>query len=78
MRCVVLLGPRQVGKTTLALGIQNELGDKAIYLDLESRADRARIAEPETYLAMHQDRLVILDEIHRAPELFSILRGKND
>jgi uncharacterized protein len=78
MPCVVLLGPRQVGKTTLALAIQNELKGKAIYLDLESRADRARIAEPETYLAMHQDKLVILDEIHRAPELFSILRGQID
>jgi uncharacterized protein len=76
--CVVLLGPRQVGKTTLAMAIRNELADKAIYLDLESRADRARIAEPETYLAMHQDKLVILDEIHRAPELFSILRGQID
>jgi uncharacterized protein len=78
MPCVVLLGPRQVGKTTLALSIQNELGSKAIYLDLENRADRVRIAEPESYLAMHQDKLVILDEIHRAPELFSILRGQID
>jgi uncharacterized protein len=78
MPCVVLLGPRQVGKTTLAMSIQNELGSKAIYLDLENRADRVRIAEPESYLAMHQDKLVILDEIHRAPELFSILRGQID
>jgi uncharacterized protein len=78
MPCVVLLGPRQVGKTTLALSIHAELAGKAIYLDLESRDDRARIAEPETYLAMHQDKLVILDEIHRAPELFSILRGQID
>jgi uncharacterized protein len=78
MPCVVLLGPRQVGKTTLAMAIQNELDGKAIYLDLENRADRARIAEPESYLAMHQDKLVILDEIHRAPELFSILRGQID
>jgi uncharacterized protein len=78
MPCVVLLGPRQVGKTTLAMSIQKELEGRAIYLDLENRADRARIAEPESYLAMHQDKLVILDEIHRAPELFSILRGQID
>jgi uncharacterized protein len=78
MPCVVLLGPRQVGKTTLAMSIQKELGRRAIYLDLENRADRARIAEPESYLAMHQDKLVILDEIHRAPELFSVLRGQID
>jgi uncharacterized protein len=78
MPCVVLLGPRQVGKTTLAMSIQKELVRRAIYLDLENRADRARIAEPESYLAMHQDKLVILDEIHRAPELFSVLRGQID
>lgn len=78
MPCVVLLGPRQVGKTTLALSLRDELGPNAIYLDLESRADRARLTEPESYLALHQDKLVILDEIHRVPELFSVLRGQID
>jgi len=73
---VVLLGPRQVGKTTLALEIAR--GQGAIYLDLESEADRARLSNPELYLAGHLDRLVILDEIHRAPRLFPALRGLID
>ena len=73
---VALLGPRQVGKTTLAL----EVGKiyQALYLDLESEQDRAKLAQPELYLADHQDKLVILDEIHRAPNLFPVLRGLID
>lgn len=73
---VALLGPRQVGKTTLAL----EIGKvhNAIYLDLESEQDRAKLTQPELYLADHQDKLVILDEIHRAPGLFPVLRGLID
>ena len=73
---VALLGPRQVGKTTLAL----ELGQHhhALYLDLESERDRAKLTQPELYLADHRDKLVILDEIHRAPGLFAVLRGLID
>lgn len=73
---VALLGPRQVGKTTLAL----EIGQRydALYLDLESAQDLAKLAQPELYLQDHQDRLVILDEVHRAPGLFPILRGLID
>lgn len=73
---VALLGPRQVGKTTLAL----EVGKKhnAIYLDLESERDRTKLSQPELYLADHQDKLVILDEIHRVPGLFPVLRGLID
>lgn len=73
---VALIGPRQVGKTTLAL----EVGKvhNALYLDLESEQDRAKLAQPELYLADHQDKLVILDEIHRAPNLFPVLRGLID
>lgn len=73
---VVLTGPRQVGKTTLALEVAS--GREAVYLDLESEADRARLAEPELYFADHLDDLVILDEIHRAPGLFEELRGSID
>lgn len=73
---MVLLGPRQVGKTTLALAVGGERG--ALYLDLESEQDRAKLEEPELYLGDHLGRLVILDEIHRAPGLFPVLRGLID
>jgi predicted AAA+ superfamily ATPase len=70
---VGLIGPRQVGKTTLALSIARDSG--AMYLDLESPADRRKLDDPALYLGQHRDRLVILDEIHRVPELFQALRG---
>ena len=73
---VALLGPRQVGKTTLALEIGRPIN--ALYLDLESEQDRAKLAQPELYLADHQDKLVIIDEVHRAPGLFPVLRGLID
>ena len=73
---VALLGPRQVGKTTLALEVGKRFD--TLYLDLESEQDRARLAQPELYLADHQDKLVILDEVHRAPGLFPVLRGLID
>lgn len=73
---VALLGPRQSGKTTLALEIVQTR--PAIYLDLESEQDRAKLAQPELYLADHLDKLVILDEVHRAPGLFPVLRGLID
>jgi predicted AAA+ superfamily ATPase len=73
---VALLGPRQVGKTTLALEVTKTL--PGIYLDLESERDRAKLAQPELYLSDHLDKLVILDEIHRAPGLFPVLRGLID
>jgi len=76
---VALLGPRQVGKTTLALALAEDLGEGgARYLDLESPADRARLADAGAYLEAQQGRLVILDEIHRMPELFAVLRGLVD
>ncbi len=73
---VCLLGPRQSGKTTLALAIGEQKG--ALYLDLESETDRARLADPERYLGAYLDRLVILDEVQRTPGLFPILRGLID
>lgn len=73
---VGLLGPRQVGKTTLALEIAEDR--PAVYLDLESPPDRARLADPDRYLADHADELVILDEVQRWPELFQTLRGVID
>jgi predicted AAA+ superfamily ATPase len=80
---VALLGPRQVGKTTLALAVGQALqaqqpAQRFVYLDLESPADRAKLGQPELYLADHRDKLVILDEVHRAPDLFPVLRGQID
>ena len=73
---VGLLGPRQVGKTTLAL----EVGENrpSIYLDLESPSALAKLAEPELFLRRHEDKLVILDEIQRVPDIFQVLRGLVD
>lgn len=73
---VALLGPRQVGKTTLALQAAQTL--PSIYLDLESERDRAKLQQPELYLSDHLDKLVILDEVHRVPGLFPVLRGLID
>lgn len=73
---VALLGPRQVGKTTLALAVAE--ARPSLYLDLQSESDRAKVAEPELFLASQADRLVILDEVHRAPNLFPLLRGMID
>lgn len=67
------MGPRQVGKTTAAILTSN--GRKSIYLDLESSEDRRKIAEPHEFLRRYEDCLVVLDEIHRIPELFAELRG---
>jgi predicted AAA+ superfamily ATPase len=73
---VALLGPRQVGKTTLAHAIANQY--PSIYLDLESEKDRAKLTDPESYLALHEDKLVVFDEVHRMPALFQALRGLID
>jgi uncharacterized protein len=73
---VALTGPRQVGKTTLALALAEKT--PSLYLDLESREDRDKLADPALFLKNYEDRLVVLDEIHRVPELFQTLRGLID
>lgn len=83
---VALLGPRQAGKTTLALRVgehcaQTRLAGRlsgSIYLDLESPGDRQKLTDPEAYLAHHADKLVILDEVQQMPALFQVLRGLID
>jgi len=75
---VGILGPRQVGKTTLALQIASTMHPVPIYLDLEAAADLTKISEPELYFQQYEDRAVILDEIQRAPSIFSALRGVID
>ena len=74
---VVLLGPRQAGKTTLARSIANERS-ASLYLDLERPSDLAKLADPELFLSRHADQLIVLDEIQRKPELFSVLRALID
>jgi predicted AAA+ superfamily ATPase len=72
---VVLLGPRQVGKTTLAKQIAAQRKAKAIYLDLERPVDRRRLLDADAFLRAQIGKLVVIDEIHRAPALFETLRG---
>jgi len=73
---VALLGARQVGKTTLA----RQIGDacSAVYLDIERPGDRQKLTNPEAYLSLHSQRLVILDEVQHMPEIFPVLRSLID
>lgn len=73
---VALLGARQVGKTTLAKTIAKNID--SIYLDLEAPEDLLKLRDPSSFLSSHADKLVILDEIQRAPDLFPVLRGLID
>lgn len=75
---VALVGPRQVGKTTLARTIGDELSRDTTYLDLERPRDRARLADAELFLGKQQRKLTILDEVQRMPELFPLLRSLVD
>jgi predicted AAA+ superfamily ATPase len=72
---VVLLGPRQVGKTTLARKITADWPSGAVYLDMERPADRRRLDDTDAYLRAQNRKLVVIDEIQRAPGLFEVLRG---
>ncbi len=72
---VVLLGPRQVGKTTLARAVAADWPGGAIYLDMERPADRRRLDDADAYLRAQPGKLVVIDEIQRAPGLFEVLRG---
>ncbi len=73
---VALLGPRQVGKTTLAQTIVQRRS--TLYLDLEAPEDLLKLSDPSAFLSLHRDKLVIVDEIQRAPDLFMVLRGLID
>lgn len=73
---VGLLGPRQIGKTTLAQTIANQ--QSAVYLDLENPKDLGKLTDPVAYLEAHRHQLIILDEIQRIPDLFMVLRGLID
>jgi len=73
---VAIIGPRQVGKTTLA----HEIAETrpSVYLDLESERDRVKLSDPGYYLRQHSDKLIVLDEIHKVPEIFQEMRGVID
>lgn len=73
---VGLLGPRQVGKTTLVKNLKLER--ESIYLDLEKASDRAKLIDAELFLKSHDDKTVILDEIQLMPQLFAELRSLID
>ncbi|MBA2721880.1 MAG: ATP-binding protein [Methylibium sp.] len=74
---VVLLGPRQVGKTTLARAIASSRPE-SLLLDMERESDRAALAQPELFFPAHRDRLIVLDEVQLVPELFAALRPEID
>lgn len=73
---VAVLGPRQVGKTTLARALRPDR--MSVYLDLESPRDREKLVDTAQYLSLHQEDLMILDEVQRMPDLFATLRGVID
>jgi predicted AAA+ superfamily ATPase len=74
---VVLIGPRQAGKTTLAFA-EKDIRSTAIYLDLELPSAQRQLDDPEAYFLAHPNQLLILDEVQRLPNLFSVLRGVID
>lgn len=73
-----LVGPRQVGKTTLAKQLQQLLNKPTVYIDLELDSDRFRLSRAEWFLEQHLDKCVIIDEVQRMPELFPLLRALID
>lgn len=75
---VAILGPRQVGKTTLAKKIQKLQKKEAIYLDIEKPTDKLKLADAEAYFDYHKSKCIILDEVQYMPELYSTLRPAID
>ncbi len=73
-----IIGPRQVGKTTLAKHLQMQLEKPSVYLDLQDEQDLNRMASPGLYLREQADKCVIIDEIQRMPELYALLRSLID
>ena len=74
---VALLGPRQAGKSTLAGQIKNHI-KKQIYFDLQDPRSLRRMEDPMAVFEQYEDSLIILDEIQKAPEIFSVMRSSID
>src|SRR3989337_2332385 len=70
---VALLGPRQVGTTTLAMNISESI--PSVYIDLENRLDLEKVRDIAAFHAENREKLIILDEVQRLPEVFADLRG---
>ncbi len=75
---VGLIGPRQVGKTTLAMRLRQTISVPSLYLDLELPEAQSKLSDPELYLEQHKEKCLILDEIQQLPHLFPVLRGLID
>lgn len=73
-----IVGPRQVGKTTISKILIKELQKETLYLDLEDPQDQAKISNPNLFFERNQDKCIILDEVQRAPDLFPVLRSMID
>jgi len=74
---VLLIGPRQVGKTTLARLLATEHPD-AVVFDLEPEADRNLLSRLDLFLSSQRHRLVVLDQIQTIPGVFAGLRPEAD
>lgn len=72
---VAIVGPRQVGKTSLVEAIRSKLDKQSVYLDLENPDDLVKLNTPSLFLEPLADQTVILDEVQKAPQLFPVLRG---
>lgn len=75
---VGIVGPRQVGKTTLAKTLQTRLGTPSLHLDLELDEDLFKLRNPQPYLQLHAEKCIIIDEIQRLPSIFPLLRALVD
>ncbi|WP_197739843.1 ATP-binding protein [Pedobacter sp. BS3] len=75
---VAILGPRQVGKTTLVKQLIEGAPGDFIYLDLEDPADTIKLQDTGLFLTNNADKTIIIDEVQRMPELFPVLRSVID
>jgi len=75
---VSIIGPRQVGKTTLAKMLIKEIVKPSLYLDLELQSDLNKLQDAELFLSHHKDKLVVIDEVQHKKELYPLLRALVD